>query len=319
MVNPKSSVTLFIGKDAYLKEKAIKEMASSILGKSSKRLDFKVFSGGETEAREVVDYAATFPFSSASRFIVIRDFDEFSPEDRACLIAYLKKPSNTASIAIDTANDFILKEDPTLKKFVTIISIGDLTDEELFSWIKKAASSRGKQIEDDAAEILKELKGGDLLSLTQEIEKLAAFTGKSKSIKVSDVESAVGRSVVSSIFDLGRVICDKNTHKALELASGLILSGKKTHEIIGLLTWHFKLLLKGLILKAKGETNFSISNILRVRREYTNEFFKHMKPLDIDKIKSKMSILLEADLDIKSSRLDPALALEFAIMRLCLV
>ena len=72
MVNTKASVFLFAGDDTYLKEKAIKDLTSSILDGSSKDLYYKVFYGGEVEPTEIIDQIDTIPFLARRRLVVLR-------------------------------------------------------------------------------------------------------------------------------------------------------------------------------------------------------------------------------------------------------
>lgn len=318
MVNSRYSVFLFVGNERYSKEHAIEELGSSVLGNSSKELDRKVFYGGESKAREILDYSTTLPFSAGKRFVVIKDFEKLPPEDKTSLITYIKKPSRHTCIAIDIKDDSLLKEFPSPNAFLKVIRFQALTDSELASWLKKYAASCGKEIEDEAIESLKELHGNSLLSLALEMDKLIAFIGERKRITPGDIEGLVGKALISSTFDLALAIGDKDAGKALELAYDLSFRGKRTYEIIGLLCWHFKRLLKAKLMEAKGKTNFYITNDLGLRRRDANQFFRQLKSFDIAAIRAKMEILLEADLDIKSSRLDPILVLEFALIRLSL-
>jgi len=318
MVKVEPSVFLFIGDENYLKEKALKDLSSSLLDSSSKELDYKIFYGGETDAKEILDYATTVPFLAAKKLIVIKEFEKLAQDSQARLIAYIKRPSKFTCLVLDTTNASVLDDFHSIRRYVNVLRFDELTDSQASTWIKRFLASRDKEIEKDALEILKELQGVNLLSMAQELEKLIAFVGERKVIKTSDVEDLVGKSLVRSVFDLAWAIGEKKTDEALRLASDLILTGKKTHEIVGLLYWHLKRLLRARILQSKGESDYSISNILRINRRNFNEFFKQVRSYDIAQIKSRIHILLEADLDIKTTKLDPTLLLEYAIIRLCL-
>ena len=72
------------------------------------------------------------------------------------------------------------------------------------------------------------------------------------------------------------------------------------------------------MLISRGEKPLEVSNILRLNRRYSDDFFKQVGRLNIHEIKSKLEILLEADTNIKRSKFKPPLALEFTVIRLCL-
>jgi len=318
MVNSKFPVFLFIGNDSYLKEKAIEDLTSSLLDHSSRQLDYKIFYGGETEAREILDYVTTFPFLAARRLAFVKDLEKLPPEFKAPLVAYVKKPLKSTCLILESKDSSILDEYGELSKYVNINRFDGLKDSEALSWVKKFLASRDKKIENDAALLLREMRGQDLLSLTQELEKLIAFIGERDCIKVSDVEEVVGRSLIASAFDLTDAIGKKDIEDALRIVSDLISAGKKHYEIIGLLSWHVKRLLRAKMLQAKGQTDSHIVNLLKLSRRYSDQFFKQLRLIQIPQMRSKMAVLFEADLDIKRTKFDPTLVLEFAIIKLCL-
>lgn len=318
MVESKVPVFLFIGEDDYLREKAIKDLSSSLLDSSSRELDYKVFYGGETSAREILDVAATMPFLASRRLVVIKDFEKLSKEDIDRIITYLRKPSESTCLVLETKDDSVTKEYASMTRYVNIKRFDTLIGQELSSWIKQFVASHGKSIDETAVKDLKELQGQNLLSFAQELEKLITFVGERDRIKLDDVEALVGKSLTLSAFELTWAIERNRVDDAIRIVSDLLLIGKKHYEIIGLLCWHFNRILKAKMLEVKGESRFGIVNSLKIHKRYSDDFFKQLDSLEIDQVRSKMRVLLDADLDIKRTKFDPALVLELAIIRLCL-
>lgn len=318
MVSSKSSVFLFVGSENYLKEKALAELRSSLLDDSSKELDYKVFYGQDANVREILDYLTTFPFLASKKLVVIKDAEKLAQEEKNRIISYIEKPSKFTCLVLDAASDSMLDDLDAVMGHVTVARFDNLDDPALTSWIKKFLAARDKKIEDDAIDILKELQGTTLSYLVQELEKLTAFVGDAGTIKAGDVEEMVGASFVKSAFDIAWAIGERKADKALGLTSDLVGAGKKTHEIIGLVSWHLKRLLKAKKMQAQGQSDYSIGNLMRISRRHSKEFFKQVKAYEIDQIRSKMNTLLEADLDIKRTRFNPVQLLEVTIIRLCL-
>lgn len=319
MVAPKGSVFLFIGGDEYLKEKALKDLSSSLLGKSSDQSGQKTFYGGELDAQEVFDQLNTIPLLSDKRFIVIKDIEEAPVEFKASLIEYIKKPSPFAYLVMTSRDDSILGDYKRIAGQINVRQFGMTAGSSLVSWIKNFVSSNGKTIEDGALSILKELEGNDLSYLSQELDKLITFVGHRKEIKISDVEEVVGSSLITSAFGIADAVGRRDTAGAIKISSNLIAGGKKEQEIIGLLSWHLKRLLRAKVLKAGGQSDHVAAGILKLSHRFHNEFFRQLAGFDQEKIKSDIELLLQADLDIKSSRFNPNTILEFALIRLCLL
>jgi len=292
MVNLKPSVFLFAGEDGYSKEKAIEEISASIFGGSSRQLDYKVFYGGETDAKEIAEYVNTVPFAAPKRLAVVKDFEKLPKEEKARLIASIEKPLKSACLVLETGGGKPREEESRLPGHVQVRRFDGVTDSQVLPWMRRELASKGKTIRNSAALVLKELRGKDLASLSQELEKLSLYVGERKEVEPSDVEALVGKSLAGSAFDLAKAIEIKDVRNALDISSALVRSGKKPQEVIGALCWHFKKALR------------ANTPCPRAR--------------EIERIRAKMKILLEADLKIKRPRYDPALSLEFAIIRLCL-
>jgi DNA polymerase-3 subunit delta len=318
MVTPKNAVYLLVGPEKYLKEKTINDLRSTLLDPSSGELDYKVLHGQDSSAEEIFASLSTIPFFSSKRLVVIKDFDSLSREDSTRLINYIKNPNQYACLVIDTADGSILKDEPSISRYAKVLKFYAPSETEASAWISKLVSSRGKTIDEGAIDILKELQGNDLLNLSQETEKLITYTGTRKKITVEDVEALVGRSAVSSVFDIAHAAAEKDTSKAIAIVHELVSSGKKPYEIIGLLAWHFKTLLKIKALSESGQDEYSITQNLRLRRKDAGRFLAQSAAYPYERIASKLDILLEADLGIKRARFSPSIILEFAVIRLCL-
>ena len=317
-VNTDPSVYLLVGTERYLKEKAINDLRSSLLDSSSGELDYKVLHGQDTSAQEILALVSTIPFFSSKRLVVIKEFEKMSRDDTACLINYIKNPNQHTCLIVDIDDSAFLKDEPSLAGYAKVLNFSSPTDTEISSWISKFVSSKGKVIEEDAAGILKELQGADMLNLSQELDKLITYTGVRKKITVSDVENLVGKSVIASAFEIARAAAEMDASKAVSIACELLSSGKRPHEIIGLLAWHFKTLLKIKTFISEGRTEYYITQDLRMSRRNAQGFFTQSALYSYKDLGLKLGTLLEADLGIKRSRYSPSLILEFAIIRLCL-
>jgi DNA polymerase-3 subunit delta len=318
MVATKPSVFLLIGQESYLKDLAINDLKRSVLDSPSAELDYKVFRGGETTAKEILDYAATFPFFPGMRLVVVKDAQNLSQEDRSRLASYADKPSKFTCLVIDSKSESILKDFASVSDRIKVSRFDELSDREISRWITGFLSSRGKRIEEEALSVLKELRRRDLSGLTNELEKLISFAGERNEITAGDVENLVGASAFTSSFDLVALIDKKDITGAIRLISDLMSSGKKAYEIIGLLCWHFKNLMRAKAMELKGEGRERIIAALKINRRYADEFMDKISSARIEDIRGKLKVLLEADLDIKRTRFNPSLVLEFAVIRLCL-
>lgn len=318
MVDTRPAVFLFIGEEKHLKDEAVDALKVSILDKSSADMDYSVFYGSDTTSREIIECARTPPFLSPKRLIVVKDFEKLPQEDRERLLDYADRPSESACMVLDMRDDSVVRDLPRASGHVVTRKFDPPDASHAASWIRKAAGLRGKKIDDGAAETLVELKGTGLSVLNEEVDKLAAYAGDREMVTLDDVEATVGRSFTGSAFDIIWAMGSRDAARAVRLVRDLALSGKKPQEIIGIISWHLNRLARARIMKDAGKTDYAIIAGLKISRRYAQDFLRQLDSLDLDGIGSRMETLLEADLNLKSSRFDQALVFETAIVRLCL-
>ena len=320
MVNTKPHLFLFTGSDDYSKDKAIRNLRESLLDSSSKELDYKVFSGAETSAREILEYVMTVPFLAKKRFVVLKDFEKLADEDKERIANYAKNPSGSACLVIETKDDSVTRKYPSLARQAAVTRFGALTLTQFQSWIKERLSESyvKKKITPDAVRELFELYGGNLNLAEQELGKLVSFALSRDELTLADINEVAGKDMNASAFDLTDAIDKGDVNEALSIISDLMRSGKKHYEVIGLLCWQMKRLFRAKTMLLKGVSEAGVAGILKINSYYSERFFRQLRTFDVIQIKANMRALLEADLDIKRSKYDPLLALEFCVIKLCL-
>ncbi|MBD3413163.1 MAG: DNA polymerase III subunit delta [Candidatus Aminicenantes bacterium] len=159
---------------------------------------------------DIIDSARTLPLlSSLFRLIQVEipsrkkqytpgKEEQLSPSEQEMLKSYLASPSEK-TVLIIIFNQKTKKTFPLLKLFqsvpkdsVCIIRLDSLKGKKLYSWIREQVQKQGKTMDYHANAKLVEFAGNDLRRLSNEITKLATFTGKQNRIRVQDVELISG-------------------------------------------------------------------------------------------------------------------------------
>ena len=129
-----------------------------------------------------------------------------------------------------------------------------LRDYEIPGWIQSYYTSRGLQIDPQAAALLGESVGTDLSTLVVETDKLTkALPEGTVRVGVADIEKNVGISRQFSIFELTRELSFRHAAKALSIASHLGNSAKFAMPMaVSALYTHFSRILRYGALLARG-------------------------------------------------------------------
>lgn len=306
------NVYVFFGEEELLKEKALKELKASVLKADTVNLD--TFYGQNAQGRDIISCARTLPYFSEKRLVVLRDPQDLTDDDNLLVLNYIKNPTKTTVLAICFDDESYFKK--YIKPLGVLVSVKNFKAPdagELDDWTKKEFARSGKTIKPDAALLLKENIGNDLSILASEIEKLIVYTGKRQAIEKKDVEELVGKSHIQTGFELTDAISKKNSAKALEILHGLFKSDKKAPEIIGILGWYLRRLQKAKELLKQNAPSVVISERLRMPQWLMNDFIRQVNAMPERTIEKSLSLLLDCDIDIKTSKAKEEQAVEILV------
>jgi len=106
-------------------------------------------------------------------------------------------------------------------------------DGEAVRWITDYCSSQQVKIEADGARELVDALGGDMMMISNEIEKLMLYVGEKKRITLGDVETMVLAAKQRSLYELTDAISAKERVRALEILDAILSSGDGEEAAIG--------------------------------------------------------------------------------------
>jgi DNA polymerase-3 subunit delta len=117
--------------------------------------------------------------------------------------------------------------------FCGIVELSRVQEGEAVRWIGEYCASRGMKIDADAARELVDALGGDMLLLSNELEKLILYAGARMNIALVDVETMVLAAKHRSLYELTDAISSKDRVRSLEVLDALLASGDGEDAAIG--------------------------------------------------------------------------------------
>jgi len=282
---------LFISQDPYPKEKAVRFLKNKLLGGGFSDLNFAVFHADVDGIETIISFSSTMPFGAESRLVVIKKAEAFTKKKLETLLNYLSDPPKFTTMVLDTQKNVLGVK--TWAKVLQKVRITDFkkTEKNRFGYvIEEEVRALGKRIDRDAVSLLKETVGEfDYNALKNELAKASLFAGNSEVISRDDLKAVIGKPSQEDIFELVDTISNKDVERSLDIISRLTVRMVRPYEIIGLLAWHFR---KTYLSCERGSPKFK-----RVRRY--------------------VELLLSTDLEVKRAKVDPVIALEIAVIKLC--
>lgn len=310
---------LFLGEEDFLKEESVEKLKSMFLSKETKDLNYSVFYGKDKDVnlKEMLDTVNTQPFLSKKRLVVLKDADSLPPAFKQSVISYLRSPKESSVLVIESTapvikGEFLLEA----SKLAHLVYYRRLTDSELNVWLAKKAGSSLKKISPEAINAIKENLPNDLRILSSHMDNIVLYIGKRHLITSEDVDKVIGVSPSHTAFDLIGSIEKKDVKKALHTFSSLKKDRKKETELLGLLAWNARMLLRTKeLLKIKNR--LEIQRDLGLHSRAFGQMAQYASGLKKGEILTLLDEILKADLEIKTGA-PSRLVMERLLVKMCL-
>lgn len=119
--------------------------------------------------------------------------------------------------------------------------------------VEEVLAGRGKGVTPDALLALGEKTGFGLRDSMQEIEKLILYVGERETIDRDDVDAVVGKTAEDSVFDLTSAIVERDVGRALQTLRHLLDQGVNHIPILAMIAREVRFLLQGHVLLESGK------------------------------------------------------------------
>lgn len=308
-------VYVISGKDSRLRDEARRRIVSQIIGDSDPQLCLATFDSS-AQLVDVLDELRTLPFLAPHRVVVVRDADAFISANRDALEKYLDAPAASGTLILIAesldSRTRLAKKIPTVGE---VIDCSTPTGAHLVNWICHYVAGEGKQISRQAAGLLVQFTGEDLATLTNELDKLLAYTGERSEIIPADLTKIVTAKHSPAAFELSNAITRNDLKAALTvLASGLSTRGTE-FMLLGELAWHLR---RALQVQQRIEAGDNPQAAMRAARVFyeQHEFLNMLKRRPRTKLQTDMRRLIAADLGMKSG-LGAKPAMQQLVTELC--
>lgn len=309
---------LFLGEEDFLKEQSIEKLKSEFLDSQTKDLNYSVFYAKDRNfnLKEMLDALNTMPFLSKKRLVILKDADSVPASGKESILFYLQNPKESSAFVIEDPSvvikgEFLLK----LSKQTQLVYYRRLTDSGIDAWLIKKAGQSGKKISSEAIKAIKENLPNNLRIFSSNMDNIILYIGKRPLITRQDVEKVTGISPSHTAFDLIASIEKKDVKKSLRIFFSLKKDRKKETELLGLLAWNARMLLR--VKELLGiKQRIEMRRDLGLNPRMFDQIARHASGFKKNEIFALLDELIRADLDIKTG-LPPTTVIERLIVKMC--
>ncbi len=204
-----------------------------------------------------------------------------------------------------------------------IVEFSRMEPSELRKTLFRQGEKLGCPLSRGAADRLLEYLGSDLRLLLGETEKLCAYAQGMGAAEVTPamVEELTPKSTETTVFMMVNALVAGNYEKAYRLLDALFYRGEEPIAILGAMSASYIDMYR---VRAALESGLTSAAPAEYAQDYENRAFRlrnaerNSKGIPSAALKNCLDLLLEADLALKGSRLDPRLVLEGLVAKLLL-
>jgi len=189
---------------------------------------------------------------------------------------------------------------------------------ELRAWTERFARERRRRLDDDAAALLLDVIGRDLLVLASEIDKLAAAVPEGRSITAADVARVSAAAREHGNFEMVDALGARDAAAATRLLRQSLDEGGQPIAIVGAIAASLKPLLAGAELLARGRSIADAERMVGIAPYQRRAFQLGLRAYRAPELRRALIRLVDLDLALKTGAGEPRALLEDWVLRLCL-
>jgi DNA polymerase-3 subunit delta len=333
---------VFVGDEGFFRKRFREAILEHLVPADVRDFSLFDFDLAETDLTEILDRARTPSLMAPFQVFFVRGvkllFGRGSNEEKIAAIEDYCKNPNPDALLVFVADHISIPADvrrmdltdkeryerirEALGPFCGIVELARVEESEAVRWLTEFCASRGVKIESDGARELVDALGGDMMMISNELEKLMLYVGEKKRITLGDVETMVLAAKQRSLYELTDAISGKERVRALEILDAILSTGDGDEAAIGHLYMLAKTFRQMLVILERNVRDqralwaalwqgfrvppFAAEDIIRQARRYKSK----------RELTSAIRLIAKADLALRSNPASKRLLLEKLVLDL---
>ena len=333
---------VFVGDEGFFRKRFREAILEHLVPADVRDFSLFDFDLAETDLTEILDRARTPSLMAPFQVFFVRGvkllFGRGSNEEKIAAIEDYCKNPNPDALLVFVADHISIPADvrrmdltdkeryerirEALGPFCGIVELARVEESEAVRWLTEFCASRGVKIESDGARELVDALGGDMMMISNELEKLMLYVGEKKRITLGDVETMVLAAKQRSLYELTDAISGKERVRALEILDAILSTGDGDEAAIGHLYMLAKTFRQMLVILERNVRDqralwaalwqgfrvppFAAEDIIRQARRYKSK----------RELTGAIRLIAKADLALRSNPASKRLMLEKLVLDL---
>jgi len=257
----------------------------------------------QTSWDQVAEFLAIYPMLSPKKLAVIHNGETFLQkcvaDDKQFAEDLQEIPPESVLVVV-----FRGKPDKRRKVIKNLLAASEnenfefLKPEEKTRWIRTYLERLGKMPEGGVLTILSENTPPNLYGVKAELDKLAAYIGKSRTATLQDVRAVLVPPLAENVFLYLDAILTRNRQEALKIAEDFAAQKLGVMDVLGMLSWQFRILSQ--VRPYAGRRAPEIAKIIGESPYAVEKSLKLLKNITAAQVEKANALLVKTDYAVKS-------------------
>lgn len=327
------------GNEDYLLDRGLRELKDQVVS-AFEEINYVFFEGKNISEPQFENACETLAFGSEKKLIVLKDYlglkskqkkdgkkevelEKDSPSDYDLLD--IKDLSDDVCVLFIVYGDIDRRKKiyKDINKLGSVFAFKKINKKDLKRWIERFFTNEGKEIGNREIEYLIQSIGYldpnsamNLYHVQNEMEKILSYAEEEKNINMNHIKALVTEPLENNVFKLIDACMDGEIPKALNIYSDLLMEGKSSYSIIGLIAWGIKNIIK---IKELSEEGFDIKTAAKKLR--MNEFVaiknsSYCQRIDFETLNKALEKCIKYEAEMKMGKIAETLAIEMLLITL---
>jgi DNA polymerase-3 subunit delta len=325
---PTPTFYVFHGDDDLRMDEEVAKMRARMGDEPNADLNTSEFDGTTADVNEIIGAASSYPFLADKRLVIVKNLLAWSGRKGAGNTG--KKVIETLLTALPNLPDWtrlILIERDKLPESNKVLQLAEkherglakafISPKDSTQWIvKRAQDAYASAIEPRAAAALASVTGTDLRRADNELIKLVSYVDGARPITEADVVLLTPYVAEANLFEMVDALAEGRGQVASTLIHRLLDQQEDIFGLYAMIVRQFRLLLLAKEHLASGGYPGAISEAIGVHRFVAEKLAKQSRNFTLEQLETIFRTLHEFDVQMKTGRIEPQLALDLLIASL---
>ena len=314
---------IFHGEETFLLHHYMDQLKKLLVDELTESFNYNKLTRETFDLRSLADAVESLPMMAEHTFVWVDDIDIFKlPEvDRERLGELLSDIPEYCTVVF-TFITVEWKPDKRLKKLwepidqnATIVEFARQDQSDLIAWVTRHFAANQKRIDKNLCSYLIDITGGTMTALSGEISKICAYSD-ADTITKSDIDAVTEPVLDAVVFQMTDQLSEGRYGEALIKLQQLLKMQEEPLVILGAVGAHVRRIGIARTLMDNGKNISDLMQLCNIKEYPAKKLMAAAKGFSAAFCAAATEMVMETDMQIKTSYDDPERLLEILLLRL---